>query len=146
MDTFLRWSHPDLLEERLLHCAAIWQVLEALAINPAAVPPPARGPVSPLTWNGLSLLISSARVQPDRPTVFNLGSSTATALLLCLLDPGDAVADPQDPAQWLFWLVPRQRFHAERQSIGLQPLLRAQGEGLIREQLADALVQLAAEA
>jgi hypothetical protein len=78
--------------------------------------------------------------------VFNLGSSTATALLLCLLDPGDAVADPQDPAQWLFWLVPRQRFHAERQSIGLQPLLRAQGEGLSREQLADALVQLAAEA
>jgi hypothetical protein len=146
MDTFLRWSHPDLLEERLLHCAAIWQVLEALAIDPAAVPPPARGPVSPLTWNGLSLLISSARVQPDRPTVFNLGSSTATALLLCLLEPGEAPADPQDPAQWLFWLVPRQRFHAERQSIGLQPLLRAQGEGLSREQLADALAQLAAEA
>lgn len=143
MDTFLRWSHPDLLEERLLHCAAIWQVLEALAMDPAAVPPPARGPVSPLEWQGLSLLISSARVAPDRPTVFSLGSATSTAQLLCLLEPGDATEDPLDPDQWLYWLVPRQRFHAERQSIGLQPLLRAQGEGVSRDQLAVALAQLA---
>jgi len=146
VETFLRWSHPDLLEERLLHCAAIWQVLEALAIDPAAVPPPARGPVSPLEWQGLSLLISSARVLPDRPTVFSLGSSTPAALLLCLLEPGEAAADSLDSAQWQFWLVPRQRFHAERQSIGLQPLLRAQGDGLSREQLAGALAELVTEA
>ncbi len=143
METFLRWSHPDLLEERLLQCAAIWQLLDLLSIGPEAVPPPARGAVSPLEWQGLSLFISSARVLPDRPTVFSLGSSTADALVFCLLEPAEAVADPMDPAQWQFWLVPRQRFHADRQSIGLQPLLRAQGEGLSRVELAAALEHLA---
>jgi hypothetical protein len=146
VDTFLRWSHPDLLEERLLHCAAVWQVLQALALDPAAVSPPARGPWSPLEWHGLALLISSARVMPDRPSAFGLGASATGVLVLCLLDSGAAAADPLDPAQWLFWLVPRHRLHAERQTIGLQPLIRSQGDGIGRDQLAAALADLAAEA
>lgn len=142
MDTFLRWSHPDLLEERLLHCAAVWQVLQALELNPAAVAPPARGPFSVLELPGVALLISSARVSPDRPCVFGLGASGSGSVLLCLFDSGAASPDPLDPDQWLFWLVPRQRFHQDRQTIGLQPLLRSQGDGLSRDQLAAAVVSL----
>ncbi len=43
--------------------------------------------------------------------------------------------DPQDLSQWRFWVVSTDKLHAERKSIGLQPLIRASGEGISYEEL-----------
>jgi len=146
VDAFLRWSNPDLLDDRLLHCCAVWHVLSALALDPAAVPAPQRGSVSELTVQGMALMISSARVLADRSTVFSLGTSSHTTPLLCLLEPGSQPIEPLDPGQWQFWLVPRQRFSSDRQTVGLHPLRRSQGDGLSHASLAGAIAARAAAA
>jgi hypothetical protein len=132
---FLTWFHPDLLDDRLLHGCALWQVITALGLPPDATSPPSSWPLSEVLWLGLSLAVGSARADQPRPAVFRLGSRSLQAQLFCLLDPepagGDATApDPLDPEQWRFWLVPFHQLHPDRQSIGVAALLRAHGEGL----------------
>jgi hypothetical protein len=141
---FLAWCHPDLLEERLLHASALWQVKAALAAPAADLPPPARWPLSHLEWGGCLLAVASARASEQRPASFRLGDRSLRAQLFCLLDPAERAArslgiDPLDPEQWRFWLVPFHQLHPDRQSIGVSALMRAHGEGLSHEDLAAAL-------
>ncbi|MEY3544168.1 MAG: hypothetical protein RLZZ247_325 [Cyanobacteriota bacterium] len=143
-DAFLAWCHPDLLEERLLHASALWQLRAALAAPVADVPPPSRWPLSTWEWGGFQLAVASARAAEERPASFRLGERSLRAQLFCLLDPGELASeaeaiDPLDPRQWRFWLVPFHQLHPERQSIGLSALMRAYGAGLIHEDLAAAL-------
>jgi hypothetical protein len=144
---FLDWCHPDLLEERLLHACALWQFRCALAAPAGAISPPQRWPLSELEWRGCVLAVASARAGGERPAVFRIGARSLRAQLFCLLDPAEVSArseaiDPLDPRQWRFWLVPFHQLHPERQSIGASALVRAHGEGLIREDLAAALEAL----
>ena len=132
---FLNWFHPDLLDDRLLHGCALWQVITALGLPRESTPPPPSWPLSEVCWFGVALAVGSARGEQARPAVFRLGSRSLQAQLFCLLDPSPAAAagvdpDPLDPEQWRFWLVPFHQLHPERQSIGVPALLRAHGEGL----------------
>lgn len=147
-DAFLAWCHPDLLDERLLHASAVWQVRAALALSAAEVPPPSRWPLSDLEWGGCVLAVASARAGQERPASFRLGDRSLRAQLFCLLDPDERSEesvgiDPLDRQQWRFWLVPFHQLHPERQSIGLSALQRAHGEGLQHEDLAAALEAVA---
>ena len=45
------------------------------------------------------------------------------------------MVDPQDLSQWRFWVVPTGKLNHERQTIRLQPLIRAFGEGISYEEL-----------
>jgi hypothetical protein len=132
---FLSWFHPDLLEDRLLHGCALWQVMAALDLAPEATVPPPSWPLSEVVWRGYGLALASARVDPLKPAVFRIGSRSLKAQLFCLLDPlavsdANRTPDPLDPDQWRFWLVPFHQLHPERQSIGVSALVRAHGEGL----------------
>lgn len=136
LNAFLRWCHPDLLEERLRHACACWHVLLALGLDPSRFPPPDGGSISVIHAPAGGLGISSALLLDSdearhRPQPFVLDPSRAPLWVLALLQdqPGEAI-DPLDPGQWLFWVVPAARFHGERRSIGLQPLIRAHGDGL----------------
>ncbi|WP_322772823.1 hypothetical protein [Synechococcus sp. CBW1107] len=141
MDAFLRWSHPDLLEPRLLQCCWMWQVLHVLDLDPAGHAAPDRGHVSEVCLPGLAqpLLLSSARFDQDEPTTFRIAEFRSEAMLFGLLQAGEQGEDPLDPVQWSFWLVPSPQLHPDRRSIGLQALLRARGEGLALEQLPAAI-------
>lgn len=145
---FLTWFHPDLLDERLLHGCALWQLIQALGLPPDATAPPSSWPLSEVFWRSLSLAVGSARADQPRPAVFRLGSRSLQAQLFCLLDPPHVAAeamapDPLDPEQWRFWLVPFHQLHPERQSIGVAALRRAHGEGLQAASLCSAVDALA---
>ena len=62
---FLDWCHPDLLEERLLHASALWQVKVALDGAAGVISPPERWPLSELDWCGCSLALASARADGE---------------------------------------------------------------------------------
>ena len=147
MDAFLRWSHPTLLEPRLFHCCALWQVLTALGLDPAEQPAPDRGPVSTLLLPGWSqpLQVSSTHCEPNTPTTFRLGEDSAAAHLFALFEAADLARDPLDAAAWVFWLVPGRQLHPDRRSIGLQALLRARGAGQSLQQLPAAIAQLSTD-
>ncbi|MBM5807271.1 MAG: hypothetical protein FJ056_06210 [Cyanobacteria bacterium M_surface_10_m2_179] len=139
LDAFLRWSHPDLLTERLRHGCACWQVLQALQLEPAHCPPPEAGPVSLLGWSGLQLGITSAvHAGSGSASSFALLPQPVSLWLFALL-AADA-PDPLDPQPWTFWVVPARQLHPDRRSITLQPLLRAHGEGVAHAALAAALL------
>jgi hypothetical protein len=138
LDAFLRWQAGPLLDSRLRNPYAEWLVHRALGLDPGDY----RRGDGRLSLNGntRSLAVSSAASlkapHQDNPAAisFSLEQREAdraiTAWVFALLaeqDP-DRVA-PQDPNQWRFWVVPSQRLHPERRSIGLQPLRRAFGEG-----------------
>ena len=72
--------------------------------------------------------------QQEGPSVisFPIEQRVATAYVFCLLAEQDPeLVDPQNLSQWRFWVVPTARLHAERKSIGMQPLIRAYGEGIV---------------
>lgn len=144
MDAFLRWSHPDLLEPRLLHCCALWQVLATLGCDPAEHPAPVRGSVSEVVLPDLlhPLQLSSARSDPEIPTSFRIGEGRVSAYVFALLVAEGVAPDPLEPMHWRFWLAPAAQLHPDRRSIGLQALLRARGEALMAPQLAEAVAQL----
>jgi hypothetical protein len=140
-DAFLRWSHPDLLDERLLQGCAIWQVMAALSLPPDMHPSPRQAGPSVLTWSGRQWSISCARECPPKPPSFVLGPAAADIHVFCLLNKAMPVADldPLDSRQWLFWVVAASSLNANRRSIGCQPLMRAHGDGLTFAALAAAM-------
>ena len=147
LNSFLQWCHPDLLVERLRHASACWLVLQALDLDPARHPAPDEGsisvigaPMGPLAIS--SMLMPRSAEPPPRVRPFPLEPARAPLWVLALLQEQEVQpTDPLDPQQWLFWLVPASHFHAERRSIGLQPLVRAHGEGLDWAGLQTALKQ-----
>ena len=144
MDSFLRWSHPNLLEPRLLHCCWLWQVLHALDLEPARHAAPDRGPVSELVLpdSAHPLAISSAFGDPQGRITFRIAERRSAAYLLGLYQSAAGVSNPLNREQWQFWLVPSPQLHPDRQSLGLQVLIRAQGEGRSLQHLPEMVAQL----
>jgi hypothetical protein len=67
----------------------------------------------------------------------------ATAYVFGLLaEENPELVNPQELSQWRFWVVPTAKLHGDRLSIGLQPLIRAYGEGLRFEELASRIEAL----
>jgi hypothetical protein len=75
----------------------------------------------------------------ERPS-FPMADLAVDVWLFALLQGQErAVIQPLLPEHWLFWMVPVGQLHAGRRSIGVRPLMRAQGEGLPLMVLAERL-------
>ncbi len=134
VDAFLRWSAGDLLAPGIRAAYAEWLVHRALGLDPG--PHRSEAPVQ-VRSGGLSLAVRSAayvlcREQQQPGAIsFAIEPRTASAFVFCLLIEQDPwLADPLNLDQWLFWVVPTARLHPDRQTLGLQPLIRAHGEGV----------------
>ncbi|MBD2423397.1 MAG: hypothetical protein VKM34_08660 [Cyanobacteriota bacterium] len=148
LDAFLRWQCGPLVAIANRTALAEWLVHRALGLDPGEHR--REGADLELPGGPITLAVRSAAylqsAQQTAPTAisFPMEQRTATAYVFCLLAEQDpARVNPQDLAQWRFWLVPTRSLHAERQSIGLQPLIRAHGEGMAYEQLGEAVEGLA---
>ena len=140
LDAFLRWNSGHLLENRTRGAYAEWLVHRTLGLDPGD---------HRIEWADVDVtdgaitleVKSAAYVQswPQKgPSVicFPIEQRVATAYVFCLLaEPDPELVDPQDVNQWRFWVVPTGRLHGERKSIGLQPLIRAYGEGISYQEL-----------
>jgi hypothetical protein len=140
LDAFLSWNSGHLLENRIRGAYAEWLVHRALGLDPGK---------HRIEWAEVEVtdgvitleVKSAAYVQAwsqERQSVisFPIEQRVATAYVFCLLAEKDqAMVKPQDTSQWLFWVVPTCKLHGERKSIGLQPLIRAFGEGISYEEL-----------
>jgi hypothetical protein len=140
-DAFLRWSHPDLLDDRLVQGCAIWHVMAALSLPPDMHPSPRQAGPSVLTWSDRQWSVSCARECTPKSPSFVLGPVAADVHVFCLLHKPMPMADldPLDSRQWLFWVVAASSLNANRRSIGCQPLMRAHGDGLPFAALAAAM-------
>ncbi len=128
-DRFLRWYCADRLDERLRQAAAEWLVLTALGLSPEHQDLPEALAVS----SALQAPWFHGPGQESSPVVFPVPESPPAWLLFALWGPphpGDQPAQPLLHRDWLFWLVPRNQLHPERRRIGLNPLRRAQGDGV----------------
>ena len=148
LDVFLGWHCGPLVAIANRTALAEWLVHRALGLDPGehrregadlAFP----GGMVTLAVRSAAYLQSFQQVHPS-PIIFSIEQRTATAYVFCLLaEQNPAQVNPQELAQWRFWVVPSRRLHADRQSIGLQPLIRAHGEGMGYEQLLQAVEGLA---
>jgi hypothetical protein len=146
VDAFLRWSAGDLLAPGIRAAYAEWLVHRALGLDPGLH---RREELVQLRAGALSLAVRSAAYVISRgqehpgAISFAIESRTASAFVFCLLmEQNPLLADPLNLSQWLFWVVPTARLHPDRQSIGLQPLIRAHGEGVGHEVLSARLEAL----
>jgi hypothetical protein len=149
LDAFLRWNSGHLLENHTRGAYAEWLVHQALGLDPGE---------HRIEWADVDVtdgavtleVKSAAYVQSwpqEGPSVisFPIEQRAATAYVFCLLAEQDPErVDPQDRRQWQFWVVPTGRLHGGRKSIGLQPLIRAHGEGISYEELSDCIAALRA--
>ena len=147
LDAFLRWNSGHLLENRTRGAYAEWLVHLALGLDPGQHR--VEWAEVGVTFCSITLEVKSAAFvqswQQTRPSTisFPIEQRAATAYVFCLLAEADPeVVDPQELSQWLFWVVPTPKLHGERRSIGLQPLIRAYGEGLRFEELASRIEAL----
>lgn len=134
LNAFLRWASGPLLDTRNREAYAEWLVIQALGLETG----PYRREGAELELpHGHHLAVRSAAYlqgpHPAKPGAisFTIQQRLAPLFVFCLLtaeDPNRAV--PEDPNDWLFWVVPTRTLHPERQSIGLQALLRAHGDGI----------------
>jgi hypothetical protein len=146
-EAFLRWNSGHLLENRTRGAYAEWLVHRALGVDPGE---------HRIEWaevdlhdEDLSLEVKSAAYvqswQQGKPSAisFPIEQRKTTAYVFCLLaEQNRELVDPRDLNQWLFWVVPTTKLHAERKSIGLQALIRAHGEGMSFGELAAQINQL----
>ena len=140
LDAFLRWNSGHLLENRSRGAYAEWLVHRALGLGPGAHR--VEWAEVDVTDGAITLEVKSAayvQAWPQQgPSVisFPIEQRVATAYVFCLLAEQDpAMVDPQDLSQWRFWVVPTGKLNHERQTIRLQPLIRAFGEGISYEEL-----------
>ena len=152
-DAFLRWHCSNPLAEELREAYLHWLVLHALGLDPGTARADGIGSEQLLWFGDLSLALASAAYfqhpaqQDPSPISFKLTALQADAQLLGLLEgsPPSTLEglDLFDPDQWRFWVVPSRALHAERLSIGLNPLRRAQGDGVLLADLQTAVRRLA---
>jgi hypothetical protein len=141
LDAFLRWNSGHLLENRTRGAYAEWLVHRALGLDPGQHR--VEWAEVDVTFGSITLEVKSAAFvqswQQTRPSTisFPIEQRVATAYVFCLLvEEAPALVNPQDLSQWRFWVVPTAKLHDDRRSMGLQPLIRAYGEGLRFEELA----------
>ena len=138
-DRFLRWYCADLLNEGLRQASGQWLLCAALGLEPEH-----QGLPAGLSFS-TALLSPRAQPEPEPPVVFALPADPQPLVVFALWQPPPSQPlEPLAREQWLFWPVPRRQLHAERQTIGLRPLLRAQGDGLSHGQLQIRLPELMA--
>ncbi|UPM50585.1 hypothetical protein MY494_01960 [Synechococcus sp. A10-1-5-1] len=137
LSAFLEWNTPDLLADDVREASCHWLVLKGLELDPGPSKPNVdlQSLVLPLkSWQlaiSTAAFYSSADQLKPGTVQFRIPGGEATTLLFALLgESTSAPTNPLEPAQWLFWLVPTAKLHPDRQSIGLNPLKRAFGEGL----------------
>ena len=140
LDGFLRWNSGHLLENRTRGAYAEWLVHRALGLDPGEHR--IEWAEADVTDGAITLEVKSAAYvqaweQEGLSVIsFPIEQRVATASVFCLLAEQDPErVDPQDLSQWRFWVVPTSKLHAERKSIGLQPLIRAYGESISYEEL-----------
>jgi hypothetical protein len=133
-ERLLRWHCGDLRDERLRQASGLWIVLTALGRDPSLEPAP----------DGLavSTAMAPADLASAGPVVFPLPEGPAAVQVFGLWRPQTALEEPLQRQHWLFWVVPGRQIHAERRSMGLNPLTRAHGPGGPAEHLAAQLLPL----
>jgi hypothetical protein len=148
LDAFRSWQGGPLVTTANRTALAEWLVHCALGLDPGAYRREGAdlallgGPIT-LAVRSAAYFQSAQQTAPN-PISFPIEQRTATAYVFCLLEEQDpALVNPQELAQWRFWVVPTRSLHAERQSIGLQPLIRAHGQGMAYGQLGVAVEALA---
>lgn len=147
LDAFLRWNSGHLIENRIRCAYAEWLVYRALGLDLGEYRH--EGAVVEVSHGAISIEVKSAAyVQSWQQSAtssisFAIEPRNTMAYVFCLLaEPDPERVNPQDLSQWLFWVVPTRMLHAERRSIGLQPLIRAHGEGLPYGELRAAVERL----
>ena len=85
--------------------------------------------------------MASAERASAGPVVFPLPQGPAPVQVFGLWRPQTALEEPLQRQHWLFWVVPGRQIHAERRSMGLNPLTRAHGPGGPAEHLAAQLLR-----
>ena len=143
-DRFLRWYCADLLDERLRHASGQWLLSAALGLEPE------RQGLPPGLALSTALLAPAADPDPEPesepPVVFPISAAAQGLVVFALWrPPPHQPLQPLAVEQWLFWPVLRRHLHAERRTIGLRPLQRAQGDGLSHGALQRQLPALLAE-
>ncbi|NQV09725.1 MAG: hypothetical protein HQ527_00935 [Cyanobacteria bacterium] len=140
LDVFLRWNSGHLLENRTRGAHAEWLVHQALGLDPGEHR--IEWAEVDVTDGAIGLEVKSAAygqcLPQEGPSAisFPIEQRVATAYVFCLLaEQAPERVDPQDLSQWQFWVVPTGKLDGERKSIGLQPLIRAYGEGISDEEL-----------
>lgn len=133
-DRLLRWHCGDLRDERLRQACGLWIVLNALGRDPSREAAP--------EGLAVSTALAHADLASAGPVVFPLPQGPAAVQVFGLWRPATELEDPLQRERWLFWVVPKRQLHAERRSIGLNPLLRAHGEGWPAAHLAERLLPL----
>ena len=134
---FLQWNTPNLLADEVREASCHWLLLNGLGLETGPSKPCAdlQSLVLPIRDWQLSIITAGFYSAMDQATPnsvhFRIPRGEANTLLFGLLGESTAApAHPLDPQQWRFWLVPMAKLHPDRQSIGLNPLIRAFGEGL----------------
>ena len=150
LDAFLRWAAGPLLNTRNREAYAEWLVLQALGLEPGLHRQEggddARGEGTiDVAVRSAAYLQGPEQTTPN-PISFAIQQRMAPVFVFCLLNESDPrCADPLHHSQWLFWVVPTRTLHPERQTIGLQALLRAHGDGVSYDQLPQHLEAVLAE-
>ena len=130
---FLQWNTPNLLADEIREASCHWLLLKGLGLDPGQGRPCAdlQSLVLPMEEWQLSIttaaFYSAPEQQEPNPIQFRIPLTAANALVFALFS---GQTTPLDPAEWSFWLVPVSKLHPERQTMGLNPLMRAFGEGL----------------
>lgn len=141
LDAFLRWAAGPLLLTQNREAYAEWLVIQALGLDPGTSrlegvepemggePEQGRGAIS-VAVRSAAYLQGPAQTAPNAIS-FAIQQRLAPVFVFCLLNEKDPrFADPLELSQWLFWVVPTCTLHPERQTIGVQALLRAHGDGI----------------
>ena len=130
---FLQWTTPNLLADEIREASCHWLLLKGLGLDPGPGRPSAELHSLVLPVEGWQLSITTAaffsapeQSEPN-PIQFRIPLSAASTLVFGLFS---GQSNPLDPDDWTFWLVPVRKLHPERQTMGLNPLMRAFGEGL----------------
>jgi len=146
-DAFLRWCCANPYAEEVREAYLHWLVLHALELEPkpgqVRHEQPWRDQL--IALRDLTLALSSAAYiqhpeqQQPQSISFKLWAFQADYQVLGLLEGSTPQSlqglDLFDVTQWRFWVVPSRDLHPDRRSIGLNPLRRSHGEGLVYGEL-----------
>jgi hypothetical protein len=142
MDNFHRWATGNLLDNTVRGLFAEYLVHQALGVDPGQhrvewAEHDIVGPGWTAEVKAAAYIQSWDQAQPSRIS-FKIKKRTSTFYVFALLVEQDrSLVNPQDLAQWRFWLVPTVDL-PDQKSIGLAALSTGFGPGLSHEELCTA--------